>query len=98
MPATPVAGNTLIHPHSGTQQVHVVEGWALAEMTGSAPARVRIHDGADANGDLMASITLAANESVRDFLIPQALTTRSGSGALYVEVVSGSVEGAIWWA
>ena len=67
-------------------------GWLVAETTGTATAKIRLHDGADANADLVGTITLAAGESARDFLGPQGIGLTYG---LFVELVSGAVEGTL---
>lgn len=77
------------------QQVRILYGWALAESTGSATAKVRLRDGSSASGKLLAPITLAAGESVRDFFPVESVNVTNG--AIYLEVVSGSVEGAVYW-
>lgn len=70
-------------------------GWALAETTGTAGATVRIHDGLDANEAVFARINLASNESTRDMWGYPGVKCTSGN--LYLEVVSGSIEGVIFW-
>jgi hypothetical protein len=74
---------------------HAILGWAFAETTGAAGATVRIHDGSNANGEVFARINLQANESVRDWYIPKGV--RCFTGRVFVNVVSGSVEGVIYW-
>ena len=61
----------------------------------TAGAAVRIHDGNNANGEVFARINLAANESVRDWYIPKGI--RCFTGRVFLEVMSGSVEGVIYW-
>lgn len=70
-----------------------VLGWSLVETTGSARAELRILDGADANGTLIADITLSPGESTRDLVPAPGVVARSG---VYAKVVSGSVDGSLW--
>jgi hypothetical protein len=66
-------------------------GFAIRETAG-AVAVVRIYDNASAgSGTLLDSIGLAANESAREFY-PGGIWC---SGGIYVDVVSGSVEGSV---
>ena len=70
-------------------------GLALAETTGTAAAKVRIHDGVGAGAPLLFTVDLAANESVRDFFNGQGLAFTAG---IYVELVSGAIEGSVFLA
>lgn len=70
-------------------------GWALAETTGLSPAAVRLRDGNSAAGEVLARINLAANESARDTFTTRGI--RVFTGRVYLEVVSGSVEGVVYW-
>lgn len=65
----------------------------VTESTASGTARVRLWDGTGTDGALIASITLTANESTRDLIPPPGLLVRTG---LFLEVVAGAVEGAVW--
>ena len=70
-------------------------GWSLRESTGAAPAQLDVYDGADQTGQLVATITLTAGQSTRDWLGLPGLYCRRG---LYVNAVSGSVTGVLWAA
>ena len=70
-----------------------IAGLALSETTGTAGARINVHDGTSAAGMILAPITLAANESIRDTFSDQGFTFTTG---LFVEVVTGSVNGALF--
>ena len=70
-------------------------GWSLRESTGAAPAQLDVYDGADATGQPVATITLIANESTRDYPGLPGITCRRG---LYVNAVAGSVAGVVWAA
>jgi hypothetical protein len=99
MPAFPITGSATLDLSGYAEGAYWVTGWSLAETTSTGTARVRIYDGKDANGSLRASVNLAANDSVRDVLDEGLLEVGTPpSRSLYVQVASGSVEGAIWWA
>lgn len=70
-----------------------LHGWALMESTGSAGAVVRFRDGTGTDGVVIAPISLTGGESTRDFFPGAGVAVRSG---LFLEVVSGEVEGAAW--
>jgi hypothetical protein len=67
-------------------------GYSFSETTGAAPAWVRLRDGSDANGDLIASIKLLAGTSTN----PWRGNGISFSYGLFVEVVAGSIEGVVY--
>jgi hypothetical protein len=71
----------------------LLAGWSVAESTGAAVASLDIFDGTDATGSLLASIRLAANESVQDSLPQPGVDAKVG---LFVRVNAGSVIGALW--
>lgn len=66
-------------------------GWALRETAG-APATVYLRDGRDAGGEIVVPLQLAANESTRDYFAGGLSLVDS----LYLDVVAGSVEGAVF--
>lgn len=66
-------------------------GFSIRETAG-ATAVVRIYDNNSAAGTLVDSISLAALESAREFY-PDGIQTIVGG--LYVDIVSGTVEGSI---
>lgn len=68
-------------------------GYGLRETAG-APAVVRLLNGVDTGGDLLVPISLAAGESVRDWFLPHGISFGAG---LYVQVLSGTIEGAIYF-
>jgi hypothetical protein len=71
-------------------------GFSFREVTGAA-AVIRLRDGADrdlaANGDLLVTVSLIGNESDRDWFMPGGISFGYG---VYVEIVSGTVEGTIY--
>lgn len=71
-------------------------GWSLAESTGSAAAKVRIYDGTGTSGRLMAVIALVSGASSHVYMAQGGLELFNG--ALYLQVVSGSVEGSVYWS
>lgn len=71
----------------------VFAGFAFREASGTAGAVVNIRDGYDANARLVCPLTLAANESVRDFTTTVGIQLLQG---LYVEIASGTVQGTVY--
>lgn len=69
-------------------------GWSIRETTGSATAAFRLRDG-DVNGEVIANANLAANESIRDLFAPNGV--RVNTGRIYLQVLSGSIEGVVYW-
>lgn len=69
-------------------------GFTARETSGSAAAVLRIFDGADNTGRLLETVRLAQSESTSDWNDDGLIVATS----LYVEVVSGTVEGAVRWA
>ena len=80
-------------PSSG--RIQQLLGWAIAETTGTATAGFRLHDGIGTGGGVLVRINLAANESTRDRGGPPGIWVVNGS--IYLEVLSGSIEGVIFW-
>ncbi len=76
------------------QQVKVLYGWSVNESTGSGTAKVRVRDGSG-TGKVLGVINLASAASSTVFMSEQAVQVNTG--ALYLEVVSGSVEGVLYW-
>lgn len=70
----------------------ILIGIAVLETTGAAPAKLLFHDGQDATGAVIVPYTLLANESARDAWAPLGWVYENG---LYVEVVSGSIDGSV---
>lgn len=68
-------------------------GFAVKETTGSATAEVDLYDGQGSGGILIAPVTLAANESAREFWPRPAITADNGVAVVWV---SGSVSGSIF--
>lgn len=70
----------------------IYRGFALRETSGSATATVRIYDGTSASGTLLDSVQLAAGESAREWYGDGGIKATTG---IYVDVVSGAVEGSL---
>lgn len=66
--------------------------WSFTESTGAASAQLQVIDGADATGQELATITLQANESVREGVGNRGLYCTRG---VFVRVLSGSVRGTV---
>lgn len=66
-------------------------GFSLRETAGST-ATLRVYDNASAaSGTIIDSIQLSANESAREWYGPDGILVTNG---IYVDVVSGTVEGS----
>lgn len=67
-------------------------GFSVRETSGSASARIDIYSGTSAAGLLLDSVSLAANESTREWYGPQGFVCPNG---IYVDEVSGEVAGVV---
>lgn len=67
--------------------------YSFTETSGGGTAKVRLWDGSAAGTGLIASITLLASESTRDPITMHGLPYSTG---LYLELVSGTVEGQVF--
>lgn len=80
----------------GNQQiatgVATYRGFSISETSGTASARIRIFEGNSTAGPILDEITLAANESAREYYADNNFSVGSG---IYVQVVSGSVSGSV---
>lgn len=75
--------------------VSTLDGWLLAETTGAAAAAVRFHDGNNANTESFGRINIPSGTSfLKD---PFGRGVRCFTGRIFLEVISGSVEGVIYW-
>lgn len=75
--------------------VSSIGGWSVAETTGTAGAAIRLHDGQNITGEAIVRINLAANESTRDLFPRKGIECYTGR--VFLEVISGSVEGVLYW-
>lgn len=97
MPLTPLPGVSGVLLGGGADvSPQLIFGWNITETTGVATAKVRFWDNNTNSGTIIASITLAANESRSDNFSPRGLNINHA--VVYYEIVSGSVEGSISWA
>lgn len=71
----------------------VLYGWAIRETSGSATAQLDIYNGAQASGDDIISIALAAGQSTREWFGPQGLELQIG---YYPNLVSGAITGSVF--
>lgn len=69
-----------------------VTGWSLRETGGTNPAVVRLRSGRDSGGELIFTITVPAGQSSN--VCAPAPGISYGDG-VYVEVVSGVLEGSV---
>ncbi len=67
-------------------------GWSLRETTSIASARIDFYSGSNNTGILIATISLAPGESIRDWLPPYGI----GADGMAAVVTTGSVDGSVW--
>lgn len=91
-PAGAITASRLVVPGDAC----VMFGWAIRETTAAAGASFRLWDGNAAGTELLANCNLASNESDRDWFGPQGIVVQTGR--IFIEVVSGSLEGVVYWA
>lgn len=70
-------------------------GWSLRETSGSAPATVRIYDGQDTGGTLLACIQVAASPSSASCLNLWLGSGVSITNGLYLDI-TGTIEGSVY--
>jgi hypothetical protein len=70
-----------------------IVGWSLKETTGAAGAYLRIWDGREAGGGQLLACISVAQGITTNHSTPGGINV---SDAVYVEVVSGAVEGVIY--
>lgn len=93
-PSRPIAVPTTTQDVQLTNRDSIVTGWSFRETTGAAGAILRIVDGKDANGQLVAAISLSSGTAQVVSLAPGGLAVSVG---IYIDLVSGSIEGAVWY-
>ena len=71
-----------------------VVGWSISETSGSAACLVRLYDADSASGQLLAVIGLAEGTGSQVTMPAPGWGTETG---LYLDVVSGSFDGVIWY-
>lgn len=90
---TKISGDKIGEVESVVQSIGALYGWIVAESTGTAPAKIRLWDGTSNSGNYMGTVTLAENESNREWFGSNGPQIKNG--AIYLEIVSGKVEGVI---
>lgn len=70
-------------------------GWSATESTGSATASVRLHDGTTADDPAVAPLINLAEGGMSQAFPTNGIQVTSG--AVFLEVVSGSVEVCVYW-
>jgi hypothetical protein len=92
---TKIPGDKVGEVESVVQIVGALYGWNITESTGSAAAKIRLWDGTNNSGNYLGTLTLGENESNREWFSTQSPQIRNN--AIYIEIVSGKVEGAVWY-
>lgn len=94
---TKIPGDKVGGVESVVQFVGVLFGWIVAESTGSATAKIRLWDGTggEGTGNYIGTVTLGQNESNREFFPINSPQLRNN--AIYLEIVSGKVEGVVFY-
>lgn len=88
---TPIPSDTIQGTPAVYSAVSAIGGWNITEAAGST-AKIRLRDGITATSRLIATISLAANaQSNHSYAAPPSLL----NNGIYIEVVSGSVEGSV---
>jgi hypothetical protein len=77
-----------------TRSAAALVGFSFRETTGLANALVYLREGENVTGDIIAVISLAPGESVRDWFGPGGINV--GDRGLYVDVASGAIDGAVY--
>ena len=70
-----------------------LRGWGFNNTSTSANAEVDVYDGEGSGGVLVAKVTLAANESTREWFSGDGISMEHGVAVVWV---SGGVSGSIW--
>src|ERR1700744_1728800 len=89
-----------IHQPTTTTDVQLISregrlyGWSFEETTATAGALVGLIDGSSNNGQVLASISLLANQSTRDIWGKPGIRCRGG---VRLRVFSGSVRATIYY-
>jgi hypothetical protein len=92
---TKIPGDKVGEVESVYQSINNLFGWNITESTGTAPAKVRLWDGTSNSGNYLGTVTLGENESNREWFPDQSPVIRNN--AIYLEIVSGKVEGVLWF-
>lgn len=87
IPGESVGGTPAVY-----QSVSLLAGWSLVETTGAAGAKVRFRDGTTVAGPILAEVTIASGGPPSEV---SQFNAAVASGAIFMEVVSGSIEGSV---
>ena len=75
--------------------VRQVGGWSIRETTGAASAMVRFIEGNAVGGEVICPVGIPQGTTVT--VAPTAPGIQVFTGRVFMQVVSGSVEGVIYW-
>jgi hypothetical protein len=75
--------------------VHSLCGWCITETTGAAAAQFRLLDGSAVGNEVLASGKLAQGTTTS--FTPSDHGIKCYTGRIFLQVVSGSLEGVIYW-
>jgi hypothetical protein len=94
--SVPLAAGLVAPTNTGTagQQIRRFNGYSVRETAGAA-AVVRIWNNTAASGTLLATIALAANGSASSSAAGRGVAATNG---IFVEIVSGTVEGTVFYS
>ena len=90
---TKIPGDKVGAEESVVKSVEVLYGWIISESTGTAGAKFRLWDGTSNAGNYLGTVTLGENESNREFFPVETPAIRNN--AIYLEIVSGKLEGLV---
>lgn len=68
-------------------------GWSVAEASGTAAAKVRLHHGRGTSSDAIATVSVATSDSKDRWLGDRGIDVPAG---VYVELVSGAADVTLW--
>ena len=92
---TKIPGDSVGGVESTVQSVGALYGWIVAESTGTASAKIRLWDGTSNSGNYCGTVTLGENESNREWFGSNGPQLKNN--AIYLEIVSGHVEGLVFF-
>lgn len=90
--AVPV-GSSASATKNATNNAGALVGFALRNTSASVSAVVLLRDGTTADAPVVVPITLAPDESIRDWFGPSGVNLSFG---LYVDVTAGAVDGTVF--
>lgn len=92
---TKIPGDEVGGKESILQTVGAIFGWNITESTGLAKAKIRLWDGTSGSepNTFIATISLSANST--ETMSGQSIQLKNN--AVFIEIVSGSIEGTIYY-